>query len=110
MSFQEIKGQDKPIEILKNYIGLSRLSGSYLFLGEEGVGKKLAAKTLAKALNCENATLDPCDKCASCRKIEKNQHPDVHFLDTGATDSIKIEYVRQLQKDINLKAYEGKKK
>ncbi len=96
--------------MLKEYIGLERLSGSYLFLGEEGIGKKLTAKTLAKALNCQSASLDSCDSCASCLKIEKNQHPDVHLLETEATDSLKIEYVRKLQKEINLKAYEGKKK
>jgi len=125
MSFQDIKGQDKPIQILKEYIKHSRFTGSYLFVGEEGVGKKLVAKTLAKALNCENQTLDSCDSCVSCLKIEKGQHPDIHIIDSSATgvnleqgqrsdaavsDSIKIEYIRQLQKDINLKPYEGKQK
>ncbi len=126
MSFKDIKGQDKPIQILKEYIKHSRLTGSYLFTGEEGVGKKLVAKTLAKALNCESQALDSCDRCASCLKIEKGQHPDIHVLEGSVSsgvnleqgqrigaqvsDSLKIEYIRQLQKDINLKPYEGKKK
>jgi len=110
MSFQDIKGQDRPLQILREYIKHSRFNGSYLFRGEEGIGKKLVAKTLAKALNCENETQDSCDSCASCLKIEKGQHPDVHCLDTEASDSIKIEYIRQLQKDINLKPYLGRKK
>ena len=126
MSFKDIKGQDTAIRLLKEYINSSRLEGSYLFAGEEGIGKKLAAKTLAKALNCENQTLDSCDSCASCLKIEKGLHPDIHIIDSSTplnvnreqgqktsaqeSDSIKIEYIRQLQKDINLKPYEGKKK
>lgn len=110
MSFQDIKGQDKPIQILREYIKHSRLSGSYLFAGEDGIGKKLVAKTLAKALNCENETQDSCDRCASCLKIERGQYPDMHCLDTEASDSIKIEYIRQLQKDINLRPYAGRKK
>lgn len=110
MPFSDIKGQDKPIHILKEYIRQSRLRGSYLFTGEEGLGKKLIAKTLAKALNCENQALDSCDSCASCLKIEKGQHPDVHYLNAEDSDSIKIEYIRQLQKDIALRPYMGEKK
>ncbi len=126
MSFKDIKGQDKPTQILKEYIKHSRLTGSYLFVGEEGIGKKLFAKTLAKAVNCEGGVVDSCDKCASCLKIEKGRHPDVHIIggpdSPGVnlehsqamgiedSDSIKIEYIRQLQKDINLKPYEGRKK
>ena len=160
MSFQDIKAQDKPIQILKEYIKRSRLRGSYLFVGEEGVGKKLVAKTLAKALNCEGQTLDSCDNCVPCLKIEKGQHPDIHIIDGSTSsfdrlrtnpervkrvegsltinpersrriegpvspgvnlepgqrivgqesDSIKIEHIRQLQKDINLKPYTGEKK
>lgn len=127
MSFKDIKGQDKPIQILKEHIRRSRLSKSYLFIGPDGVGKKLVAKTLAKALNCENgdvtSPLDSCDSCTSCLKIEKNQHPDVYLIDastpldfsqdqTDNTDSsaIKIGHIRQLQKDISLKPYEAKLK
>jgi DNA polymerase-3 subunit delta' len=126
MSFQDIKGQDKPIQLLKEYIKNSHLEGSYLFVGEEGIGKKLVAKTLAKAVNCEGQTLDSCDSCVSCLKIEKGQHPDIHIIDNSTalnvshapsqkigleeSDAIKIEHIRQLQKEINLKPYEGRKK
>lgn len=123
MSFKDIKGQDKPIQILKEQIRRSCLSKSYLFAGPDGVGKRLVAKTLAKALNCENQSLDSCDSCPSCLKIEKNLHPDVYLIDSSTllnssqteadnTDSqaIKIGHIRQLQKDISLKPYEGKLK
>jgi len=79
-------------------------------MGEEGIGKKLTALTLAKALNCLQDNLDSCDRCLSCRKIDNGQHPDVHIIEGQATEAIKIEYIRQLQKEINLKAYEARKK
>jgi DNA polymerase-3 subunit delta' len=109
MSFKDIKGQSRPIEILKSYLNQSQLSGGYLFTGPEGVGKKLTAKALAKAVNCLEGELDACDKCVSCQKIERNDHPDVHIIDSG-NEEIKIEDIRQLQKDMSFRAYEGRVK
>ncbi|MDD5730136.1 MAG: DNA polymerase III subunit delta' [Candidatus Omnitrophica bacterium] len=126
MSFEDIKGQDKALRRIRNYMASGHLAGAYLFCGPEGVGKSLAAKTFAKALNCLNGEFDSCDSCASCSKIDKNQHPDVHIINSGEpvlgalevksdkTDSgsseIKIEEVRGLQSEINLRPYEGRKK
>ncbi len=115
MSFSEIKGQERPIEYLREHMRHQRLVGAYLFVGPEGVGKYLVAKTLAKALNCLEKDLDSCDRCASCIKIEKRQHPDVHIIavenETEADSAeIKIEYIRQLQNEISFRPYEGRKK
>lgn len=123
MSFKDIKGQDKAIQILKEHLKQSHLSSGYLFVGPAGVGKRLAAKILAKTVNCEDGLFDCCDRCLPCVKIEKNQYPDVHIIDAltpltfsddnneaGDSQAIRINHIRQLQKDISLKAYEGKKK
>jgi DNA polymerase-3 subunit delta' len=96
-----------PIQILKNYLEQSALSSGFIFSGPEGVGKKLAAKALAKAVNCFEGKVDACEKCASCQKIERNDHPDVHLIESG-DDEIKIETIRHLQKEISFRAYEGK--
>lgn len=113
MSFSAIKGQDRPIGIIREYIKQTRVGRGYLFTGPEGVGKRLAAKTFAKALNCECQDSDPCDQCASCLKIEGAQHPDVHSIGESGIDSsasVKIEDIRQLQKEANLRPYEGRQK
>lgn len=109
MLFNSIKGQDKAIQMLKGYIEQSKLTGGYLFVGPEGVGKKLIAKTLAKAINCLEDGPDGCGECISCKKIENNQHPDMHFIEHEG-DEIKIEYIRNLQREINLRPYEAKRK
>ena len=106
MSFSAIRGQDRPVEIIKTYIENACMEGGYLFTGPEGIGKKMAALALAKALNCPEAKTNACGHCASCLKIENGQHPDVHII-TGEGAQIKIEAIRQLQKDVSLKAYEG---
>lgn len=107
MPFHDIKGQDKQLGLLRNYMAEGRISGGYLFSGPEGIGKKLAAKTLAKALNCPEKENDACDKCPSCSKIENNQHPDIHIVGTES-DEIKIDDIRQLQREINFRPYEAK--
>jgi DNA polymerase III subunit delta' len=109
MSFEQIRGQDKPIAILKGYLEQDRLRGGYLFIGPESVGKKMAARNLAKAANCLTATIGPCDSCASCAKIDKGTHPDVSVIENGSED-IKIESIRELQRLINYRPYEGRKK
>lgn len=109
MSFNSIKGQDKAIQMLKGYIEQSRLEGGYLFTGPDGVGKKLVAKNLAKTINCFKESLDACEQCVSCKKIENNLHPDMHFIEHGEAE-IKIEFIRNLQKEISLRPYEAKRK
>lgn len=110
MSLKGILGQDKPVERIKEYILQAQGGRSYLFIGPDSIGKKLAAKNFAKALNCESALPDSCGQCGSCLKIEQNQHPDVHFIDEAESDSIKIEEIRRMQKNASLRAYEAKKK
>jgi len=110
MSFTLIKGQDKAIESLKADVRNKHLASTYLFCGPEGVGKFLTAKTFARALNCLNADFEPCDSCPSCLKIKNGRHPDVHIIDNGYASEIKIEEIRQLQQEINLKPYEAKLK
>lgn len=130
MSFEDVQGQSIAVERLKRSIAAGRLLGTYLFSGPEGVGKSLAATTVAKALNCEKQDGDSCDKCLSCRKIDKQQHPDLHIIDAQAGETgvrpqsdgvrsrvhdaslqeLKIEYVRQLQREINMRPFEALKK
>jgi len=116
MSFKAIKGLDQPINFLQESIKQQQLAGAYLFIGPEGVGKAFVAKTLAKVVNCQEESFDSCDKCSSCIKIEKNQHPDIHFINPGGIDNqgdselIKIEEIRQLHRDINLRPFEAKYK
>jgi DNA polymerase-3 subunit delta' len=110
MSFQNIKGQSKAIEIIQQSIRRNRLAGGYIFVGPQAVGKKLFAQILAKAVNCFNLTEDSCDSCPSCKKIDKNEHPDLHLFAEPERSAIKIEQIRNLQKDISLRPYEGKRK
>lgn len=102
---------NKIISQLRSSIVRGRLAHAYLFSGPTGSGKKETAKTLAKILNCELKGADSCGLCSSCKKIENNSHPDVRWiLPGGDSDSIKIEDIRNLQREISMKPYEGRYK
>ena len=110
MTFNDIEGHEKPISILKRALANKTLAHAYLFSGEEGIGKKMAALALAAAVNCGEAGPEGgCGVCPSCRKIASLGHPDVHILVPDG-DEIKIDQVRQTQADLSLKPFEGAKK
>jgi len=109
--FQNIKGHDSIIHSLKKALKSSRVSHAYLFYGPEGIGKSVTAHTFSKALNCLKSKTDACDECASCKKIENNNHPDVVWLKVKEKkEAISIEQIRELQNRINYKPYEGRAK
>lgn len=113
MSFSDIKGQDRAISFLKASIANNRVSHAYIFWGPSGIGKTLTALNFAKALNCENKSEDvPCDQCASCKRIDSSNHPDVFLIKPQKDDNsgIGIDRVRGMIKDITLRPYEAKKK
>jgi len=111
VSFKDIKGQDAPISFLKRAIENNSVAHAYLFIGIDGIGKGLAANTLAKALNCEKEAQNSCDKCVSCRKIDGKNHPDIFRVICDETQrSIKINSIRALGERICLRPYEARRK
>mgnify|MGYP000583811109 CR=1 FL=1 len=110
MPFGDIKGHRVALDLLTGDLRSGKLAGAYFLSGQEGLGKFFAARTFAKAINCLSFEADSCGSCSSCRKIDKQEHPDVHFLEPeGASEALKIESVRQMQQKISLRPYEGKK-
>lgn len=84
-----------------------RIPSAMLLSGDAGIGKKLAAISYAKALNCgEPESGDCCDRCQSCRKIDLGLHPDVTVI-SPENDEIRIEAVRKIADVLSLKALEG---
>lgn len=117
MAFRDIKGQGVAIEFFRSVVNGNHLAHAYLFLGSSGLGKTLLAKNLVKFINCENPVkeagraTDCCEVCSPCRKIQQNNHADLHWFEpTGASKRISITQIRSLQKEISLKTYEGKVK
>ena len=52
MAFREIVGHERALGFLRRSIASGRSGASLIFHGPEGVGRRLAAISLAQALNC----------------------------------------------------------
>ena len=79
MSWQSIKGHESRMRMFAQAVHRGRLAHAYLFVGPEGVGKRLFAGELAKALLCEGApagTLEACDHCPACTQVAAGTHPE----------------------------------
>lgn len=111
MSFEQIIGQDITLKILRNSLKEKRRGLTYLFYGPPGTGKSFTARQFAKATNCLTRSEDSCDTCSSCLRMEKLEYPDLHWLDLEeGSNNVKIEQVRSLRDEINLKPFEGRAK
>ena len=107
MPFLEIIGQERPVRILQSSLKKGDVSHAYLFYGPEGIGKRLTALNFAKALNCLSLDDDSCGECIHCKKFDNKNFPDFLVIEP-ADGSIKIDIIRELQRKISYRPYEGK--
>jgi len=107
MAFRDVVGHQRPLQIIRKEIERGRVYHAYLFTGMEGIGKRLVAVNMAKALNCADHGDDACDHCSSCQRMDKGIHPDLIQI-TPAGEAIKIGQIRELQRDIAFKPYEAR--
>jgi DNA polymerase-3 subunit delta' len=74
--FDEIVGNERAKELLRRMLRQGRVPGALLFAGEAGLGKRLFAVELARALNCTSrAGVEGCGRCAACARVAKFETP-----------------------------------
>jgi DNA polymerase III subunit delta' len=80
MKFKLVPGQDDLKHRLIDQVRSGRIAHANLFLGKTGYGSLPLALAFAQYIFCENkGEQDSCGTCPSCRKVEKLEHPDLHF-------------------------------
>jgi DNA polymerase-3 subunit delta' len=111
ISWHDIRGQERPLDILQRALDTGRVHHAYLFTGLEGVGKFMAAHVFSTIVNClerpEGEFRDACGTCSACRKMMKKQHPDLLIIEPDGT-RIKIDQIREVQKASTKAPYEGR--
>ena len=108
MSFENIIGNDKIKQELEENIRNNTVSHSYLFIGQDGIGKKLFAKEFAKMELCLDDN-NACDKCSSCIKFNSDNNPDFVIIKPDG-NSIKISQIRDMQDNVYKKPIVSNKK
>jgi DNA polymerase-3 subunit delta' len=86
MQFSDIVGQDAVRQHLVRAVQTNHLAHALLFDGPMGSANLALALALAQYVNCEDKqgsgtpSADSCGRCASCVKIQKLVHPDLHLV------------------------------
>ncbi len=123
--FSRLIGNEEVKASLARLLTGGRVPGSLLFTGESGIGKKLFALELAKALNCRNrAGVEACDECSSCKRISNSTFPPFSSADDNKErmiwsehadvamvrpykEIIRVKAMRELEREANFRPFEG---
>ena len=123
--FSRLIGNDEVKESLRHLLVSGRVPGSLLFTGEAGIGKKLFALELAKAMNCRyRVGVEACDECSSCKRVSRStfppfgkdeddkerliwsEHADVAMA-RPYKNIIRVKVMRELEREANFRPFEG---
>ena len=107
--FDGVIGNQNIQNKLINSVKENKVSHSYMFVGIDGIGKKIIAKQFAKKILCTNNIQEKCDEFKSCIEFDSDNHPDFLYIEPDG-NSIKIEQIRYLQKKIQEKPIISNKK
>lgn len=121
--FDTLIAQERPVAQLKSSLTDGRIPNAFIFYGDEGVGKKSAARAFAMACNCKKRpanrgvaahdtfarswSCEPCGQCRSCKKIISGNHPDMYLIEPSG-DHIRIEQIRTLCSRLAIKPNEAR--
>jgi DNA polymerase-3 subunit delta' len=123
--FSSLIGNEEVKTTLRRLLSNQRLPGSLLFTGPEGIGKKLFALELAKALNCRNKRgVEACDECSSCKRLASSTFPPFGDADDNKErmiwsehadvamvrpykQIIRVKPIRELEREANFRPFEG---
>src|SRR5436190_8968357 len=123
--FAQLTGNNRVKDVLTRMLESGRLPGALLFVGEEGIGKKLFALEVARAVNCRTPEgVEGCGFCGPCKRIVHFNYPTssntddwipiiwTDHRDVGMVVAprrvLRVEQMRQIEGEANFRPFEGK--
>ncbi|MBC8030451.1 MAG: DNA polymerase III subunit delta' [Pyrinomonadaceae bacterium] len=122
--FDQLIGNENVKSLLRRILEARRLPGAMVFVGEEGVGKRLFALEIARALNCRKPQgAEGCGECPACKRISKfnypqsaesddwkkiiwTDHPDVGMV-VAPKRVLLVDQMREIESAANYRPFEG---
>jgi len=125
-------GHERPKAFLRKSQELEKIPNAFLFVGKEGIGKRLLALEFAKGLLCKNYKPFGCDNCRFCKQVNHfiealrkgeeesfyyyvkgedrkkhfaylvGEHPDLALVIPDG-NQIKIDQIREIQEFVSLR-------
>lgn len=106
MAFDRVIGHDRLKGLFSRALKGRRLPPAMLLAGPEGVGKRMLAMEVARALLCQRGEDGSCESCPPCHRSARGLHPDL-FSVGPESGSIKIDRVRDMAREISGRPFEG---
>ncbi len=116
MRLADIKGHGTVRRLLHRAVAHDRLPPCLLFVGPDGVGKRLTASMLAASINCEvrpdrgDESTEACGRCGSCERIARGIHPDVITITPEESGAIKVDTIRAAVTQAAYRPFEGRRR
>ncbi len=109
MGLEGLLGNERLKDNLRHSIRRGRISHFYLICGPKGSGKQTLAKLLSGMILCKDPDA-PCGKCAACRKVLTDNHPDVITVTDPEHKNVAVKIVRKMRDDMFILPNEADRK
>jgi DNA polymerase-3 subunit delta' len=114
VGWDRVHGHDVLVQMFEQAWRRGRLAHAYLFVGQAGIGKRLFAQELARALLCENQPpnrLAACERCPACALVAAGTHPDLFTLSLPEERNVVVvEPIQDLCRSFSLRSARGRGK
>lgn len=108
-TLNDMVGQESAKKVIGAWIRTGRVPRTILITGERSSGKTTSARIIGRSVLCKEPVNGACcGKCASCKAVDSETHPD--FIEADAAKERGIDAMRELAQRMAMMPLFGKRK